>query len=208
MRISDWSSDVCSSDLTATVNYATEKAKVDFTGSVAPEDLISTVEATGYTATLPAPQGVVRGGRHYRRGDQSDPGRDFATADPATRLARIDCACGRIVDDPAIAVHELAVAGLDARIPRRRLGRTPLPPRCSDECPTRRGNNGHSDLGGGVGGLPVVTVGVVLRSCRNGLHEDGVQPVPTAGGRSGTHISGSRFCGPRIHTGRSEERRL
>ena len=43
--------------VTATVNYATEKAKVDFTGAVAPEDLISTVEATGYTATLPAPKG-------------------------------------------------------------------------------------------------------------------------------------------------------
>ncbi|ORI15183.1 copper-translocating P-type ATPase [Rhodococcus erythropolis] len=42
--------------VTATVNYATEKAKVNFTGSVAPEDLISTVEATGYTATLPAPK--------------------------------------------------------------------------------------------------------------------------------------------------------
>ena len=37
---------------------------------------------------------------------------------------------------------------LTARISRRRLGRTPLPPRCTDECPTRRGNTGHSDLGG------------------------------------------------------------
>ncbi|MDV8015532.1 heavy metal translocating P-type ATPase [Rhodococcus sp. IEGM 1241] len=44
--------------VTATVNYATEKAKVNFTGSVAPEDLIATVEATGYTATLPVPKGT------------------------------------------------------------------------------------------------------------------------------------------------------
>ncbi len=41
--------------VTATVNYATEKAKVTFTGDVRPEDLIATVEATGYAATLPAP---------------------------------------------------------------------------------------------------------------------------------------------------------
>ncbi|WP_435592198.1 heavy metal translocating P-type ATPase [Nocardia sp. bgisy118] len=42
--------------VTATVNYATEKARVDFTGDVSPEDLIATVEQAGYTAALPAPQ--------------------------------------------------------------------------------------------------------------------------------------------------------
>jgi Cu+-exporting ATPase len=41
--------------VTATVNYATEKAKVTFTGDVTPEDLIATVEKTGYTAQLPEP---------------------------------------------------------------------------------------------------------------------------------------------------------
>ncbi|MGY1643695.1 heavy metal translocating P-type ATPase [Geodermatophilus sp. SYSU D00703] len=41
--------------VTATVNYATEKAKVSFTGSVTPEDLVATVEHTGYTAHLPEP---------------------------------------------------------------------------------------------------------------------------------------------------------
>ncbi|QPP05331.1 copper-translocating P-type ATPase [Streptomyces bathyalis] len=39
----------------ATVNYATEKAKVLHGDGVAVEDLIATVEATGYTAELPAP---------------------------------------------------------------------------------------------------------------------------------------------------------
>src|SRR3712207_4305815 len=41
--------------VTATVNYATEKAKVTFTGDVTPADLIATVEKTGYTARLPEP---------------------------------------------------------------------------------------------------------------------------------------------------------
>ncbi|MGN6574249.1 MAG: heavy metal translocating P-type ATPase, partial [Nocardioides sp.] len=41
--------------VTASVNYATEKAKVTVTGPVTSEDLIATVEATGYSATLPAP---------------------------------------------------------------------------------------------------------------------------------------------------------
>ncbi|WP_405665937.1 heavy metal translocating P-type ATPase [Streptomyces sp. NBC_01166] len=39
----------------ATVNYATEKARVDFAGDVSVDDLIATVEATGYTARRPAP---------------------------------------------------------------------------------------------------------------------------------------------------------
>ncbi|BDT85505.1 heavy metal translocating P-type ATPase [Nocardia cyriacigeorgica] len=41
--------------VTATVNYATEKARVDYTGDIAPEDLISIVEQAGYTAALPQP---------------------------------------------------------------------------------------------------------------------------------------------------------
>ncbi|MCX5387895.1 cation-translocating P-type ATPase [Streptomyces sp. NBC_00083] len=39
----------------ATVNYATEKAKVTFTEDVSVAQLIATVEATGYTAEEPAP---------------------------------------------------------------------------------------------------------------------------------------------------------
>ncbi|MET8470263.1 heavy metal translocating P-type ATPase [Streptomyces sp. NPDC006422] len=39
----------------ATVNYATEKAKVSFADGVEVADLIATVEATGYTAQPPAP---------------------------------------------------------------------------------------------------------------------------------------------------------
>ena len=39
--------------VTATVNFATEKAAVTFPGTVTPEDLIAVVERTGYTAALP-----------------------------------------------------------------------------------------------------------------------------------------------------------
>ena len=42
--------------VTATVNYATEKAKVTYSGSLTPEDFVATIEATGYTAALPAPK--------------------------------------------------------------------------------------------------------------------------------------------------------
>ncbi|MET9716704.1 heavy metal translocating P-type ATPase [Streptomyces sp. NPDC006367] len=41
--------------VTATVNYATEKARVSFTDGVSVPELIATVEATGYTAREPEP---------------------------------------------------------------------------------------------------------------------------------------------------------
>ncbi|MFB4299795.1 heavy metal translocating P-type ATPase [Actinomadura sp. NTSP31] len=41
--------------VTATVNYATEKARVEFPAGVSPADLVATVEQAGYTAELPAP---------------------------------------------------------------------------------------------------------------------------------------------------------
>ena len=42
--------------VSATVNYATEKAKVSYAPTVTPEDLVATVEAAGYGATLPEPE--------------------------------------------------------------------------------------------------------------------------------------------------------
>jgi Cu+-exporting ATPase len=42
--------------VTATVNFATEKARVDYVGDVSPEDLVETIEHAGYTAELPTPE--------------------------------------------------------------------------------------------------------------------------------------------------------
>ncbi|MGC4745485.1 heavy metal translocating P-type ATPase [Micromonospora sp. DT201] len=41
--------------VSATVNYATEKATIRYADGVTPDDLIETVQKTGYTAALPAP---------------------------------------------------------------------------------------------------------------------------------------------------------
>jgi Cu+-exporting ATPase len=45
--------------VTATVNYATEKARVSFGEGVTTDDLIATVAKTGYTAALPRPPDTV-----------------------------------------------------------------------------------------------------------------------------------------------------
>ncbi|MFF4820075.1 heavy metal translocating P-type ATPase [Kitasatospora sp. NPDC001309] len=55
----------------ASVNYATEKAKVTFEGEVEVADLIATVEATGYTAALPRPPAAA-GGEGAEPGEPAD----------------------------------------------------------------------------------------------------------------------------------------
>ncbi|MCA2226447.1 heavy metal translocating P-type ATPase [Nonomuraea aurantiaca] len=50
--------------VTATVNYATEKAKVTFPDGVDPRLLISEVEKAGYSAALPAPPAAAAGEEH------------------------------------------------------------------------------------------------------------------------------------------------
>jgi Cu+-exporting ATPase len=55
--------------VTATVNYATEKAKVSYPTTLTPSDLVTVVEATGYTAAVPAP---VTGDEHTTAESESD----------------------------------------------------------------------------------------------------------------------------------------
>ncbi|MFD1810865.1 heavy metal translocating P-type ATPase [Rhodococcus gannanensis] len=63
--------------VTATVNYATEKAHVEYTGDVSADDLVATVESAGYTAALPEPP---------RGTDEEEPVEVDPTATLRTRL--------------------------------------------------------------------------------------------------------------------------
>jgi Cu+-exporting ATPase len=47
--------------VTASVNYATEKARVAYPASLAPDDLVHTVEQAGYAASLPQPASAGSG---------------------------------------------------------------------------------------------------------------------------------------------------
>jgi Cu+-exporting ATPase len=58
--------------VTATVNYATGKAKVSYAQAVKPQDLITTVEATGYTAALPVPPVRAEDGDHDTEQETKD----------------------------------------------------------------------------------------------------------------------------------------
>ncbi|AKA06985.1 carbonate dehydratase [Streptomyces noursei ZPM] len=90
----------------ATVNYATEKAKVAFQDDVSVRDLIATVEATGYTAQEPAPL-VPAGGYGTAGGTGGDTG-GTAETDPLRPLRQ------RLVTAVALAVPVIVLAMVPA----------------------------------------------------------------------------------------------
>ncbi|WP_275461941.1 heavy metal translocating P-type ATPase [Streptomyces noursei] len=90
----------------ATVNYATEKAKVTFQDDVSVRDLIATVEATGYTAQEPAPL-VPAGGDGTAGGTGGNTG-GTAETDPLRPLRQ------RLVTAVALAVPVIVLAMVPA----------------------------------------------------------------------------------------------
>ncbi|MGW7277178.1 heavy metal translocating P-type ATPase [Streptomyces sp. NPDC054844] len=84
--------------VTATVNYATEKAKVHYAGDVSVPELIATVEATGYTAREPEP---VR----------AEPAPGTESAEPADALRPLR---ERLVTAVVLAVPVIAMAMVPA----------------------------------------------------------------------------------------------
>jgi Cu+-exporting ATPase len=76
--------------VTATVNFATEKARVTFPPAVSPQDLISVVERTGYTAALPAAAAAAAGAPEAAARDEAGDGEgDEAPGDAAELRQRL-----------------------------------------------------------------------------------------------------------------------
>ncbi|MCB1250361.1 MAG: cation-translocating P-type ATPase, partial [Acidimicrobiales bacterium] len=82
--------------VTATVNYATERAQVTFPDDIEPTRLVAEVEAAGYTAHLPTPVG--------EEGDEPSEGSD----DPTRRLR------DRLVISAALTLPVLVLAMVPA----------------------------------------------------------------------------------------------
>ncbi|WP_338119440.1 heavy metal translocating P-type ATPase, partial [Streptomyces parvus] len=90
----------------ATVNYATEKAKVTYAGAdVSVEDLIATVEATGYTARPPAPPAAEAAAPPPGNGDREQ---GAAEDDGLTTLRQ------RLITAVLLAVPVIAMAMIPA----------------------------------------------------------------------------------------------
>ncbi len=90
--------------VTATVNYATEKAKVTFAATITADELIKTVEATGYTARIPTPKHSGREGATLRTADVTEVSSD----DPTKALRQ------RLITSAVLAVPVIAFAMIPA----------------------------------------------------------------------------------------------
>ncbi|WP_046505813.1 heavy metal translocating P-type ATPase [Streptomyces odonnellii] len=94
----------------ATVNYATEKAKVVYRGGdVAVQDLIATVEATGYTAHEPAP---VR--PEPSPGEPGEPRDDRPSAEDQAKDAELRSLRERLITAVVLSVPVIAMAMIPA----------------------------------------------------------------------------------------------
>ncbi|HEY0636670.1 MAG TPA: heavy metal translocating P-type ATPase [Pseudonocardiaceae bacterium] len=80
----------------ATVNYATEKATVAYPEHLTPEDLVGVIEASGYSAELPAPPAATTDG------EPDEPGED--TDDGVTRALRDRVLAAAVLSLPVIVL--------------------------------------------------------------------------------------------------------
>jgi Cu+-exporting ATPase len=117
----------------ATVNYATEKARVTFADGVTPDDLVATVARTGYTAQLPqqdtAPSDDTdTDTRQHRQHCRAARPRGRLAAPTDARDRRPHRPGASPVDGAGPPARQLAVARTDPGHTGRDLGRLAVPP--------------------------------------------------------------------------------
>ena len=91
----------------ATVNYATEKAKVTVPDGYDPAALIAEIEKTGYSASIPAPKGS--------KNDAASAGE--GTADPELRSLRNRLIGAIVLTVPVIAMAMIPVSYTHLTLP-------------------------------------------------------------------------------------------
>ena len=146
-------------DVAATVNFATQTARVRFPAAVDAADLIAAIEQAGYTATLSAAaDGTQAAAEEERAGAEMARLRRRLLVSLALAVPVVAAGHG-----PGVAVPQLAVGQPGARLAGRALGSLAVPPRRRAGRPARRGDDGHADLGRGRVRVPVVAVRAAFR---------------------------------------------
>jgi len=125
--------------VSATVNYATEKAKVSYAGSLTPQDLVAVVEATGYTAVLPAPKvsgpSSGQGGPEQDEHDEKDD-ELLALEQRLTISSYLSLPVLLMSMIPALQFENWQWLSLTLASPVVVWGAFAVPPRCPDERPS------------------------------------------------------------------------
>ncbi|HEX5970150.1 MAG TPA: cation transporter, partial [Intrasporangium sp.] len=97
--------------VTATVNYATEKAKVAFPDTISTEELVKTVEAAGYGATVPAAE---VGEEDEQAGGARGRGPSMAVSPRGSAYDRVRSLRDRLVISAVLTVPVIAMAMIPA----------------------------------------------------------------------------------------------
>ena len=180
--------------VTATVNYATEKAKVTYPGTVSTDELLRDGRVRRLRRC--AADAARRTARRRRADD-----RPAAAAAAHQRRAEPP---GRGDGDGArVAVHLLAVGLARARRTGRGVGRLAVPPRRVDQPAPRRDDDGHPRLGRRAGRLRLVAVGAVPRHGRGDRDDPPVPDLDRPDRRRGQHLPRGRGRGHHLPAGRA-----
>src|SRR5699024_8165216 len=162
----------------ASVNYATEKAKVTAPEGYDPQLLVAEVEKTGYTAALPKHATPAGSGPASDEEDEADP--------ELTSLRH------RLIGAVVLTVPVARGAG-------DRLGGLAVPQGGRDEPQARRGDDGHAHLDGHLRGAAVVAVCAVLRHRRNPGDDPPVRADDRPVRRRSEHLPRSRRRRDDVH---------
>ncbi len=148
--------------VSATVNFATETAAVDFDpDEVAPADLVAAVESIGYGASMPS--------AHAHHHEDLDD-RGVASLRTRRRGVRPPRAAGpRVRDGSCVRGTGLGVDLARPRDPGRHLGGVADPPCDVDQPAPPSHDDGHADLARRGRRLPVVPYGPAHRRRQRGV---------------------------------------
>ncbi|MGH3990741.1 MAG: cation transporter, partial [Pseudonocardiaceae bacterium] len=96
--------------VSATVNYATEKARVSYADGVTPEDLVATVVHTGYTAELARSKSTLGKSTQSKstQGKSTQPEADHPETSPGDD--EIHALRDRLVGSAVLAIQVIAMA--------------------------------------------------------------------------------------------------
>ena len=180
--------------VTASVNYATEKAVV--VGEVGRERLVEVVEAAGYgVVPPPAADRARRRAAGVRRGPPA-----------AGRQRTAERAGDRDGDDPGAAVRPLAVGVADPGRAGRGVGRVAVPPGRVDQPEARHQHDGHPGLRRHARGVRLVALRTVPRHRRDARDDARLRPHAPADGRHRQHLSRGRGRRHHLPAGRALRR--
>ena len=185
--------------VTASVNFATEKARVDYVGEVSPEELVAAVEEAGYKAELPQPS-TPDAGSEATAAEGTDPTASLRQRLLVSLVLTVPVIAMAMV--PALQFTNWQWLSLTLAAPVVVWGAWPFHTGGVGQPAARQRHDGHADLHGHARRFGLVHLRAVLGHCRDGGHDASVRADHRPYRRHRQHLSGSRCRRDDVHPGR------